>query len=141
MEPTKNINISVKLQQAMDQKNKELGTSYMLSQANFVKRDHLNIPNNWPNPWKEIGDGIVSLFGKEVFRYKKYLRPAGFKIYGLSICKKYCRVWRGKKVLHISFAAWRPNTHNTVMRYYIEGMPTDTGYSRKEMRQLIEDLK
>ncbi len=97
MEPTKNINISVKLQQAMDQKNKELGTSYMLSQANFIKRDHLNIPNNWPNPWKEIDDGIVSLFGKEVFRYKKYLRPAGFKIYGLSMCKKYCRIWRGKK--------------------------------------------
>jgi len=68
-----------------------------------MKRTKLDIPDNWPNPWKELGDGCVAIMKFKLLVWKKYKRPAKFSIYGFARSHNYMRVWYGKKVLHFRF--------------------------------------
>jgi hypothetical protein len=134
--------IAASLQKAMDEKNQELGTEYVLSQALFPRDNLLDIPDNWPKPWVELSSGKFTIFGREVFRYKKYKRHGVWGMYGFNKSYRYLRFWYGLKVLHLSFIALRPRKfeHHMVTKYFIEGMHTDKGYSRAEMRELIMNL-
>jgi hypothetical protein len=63
---------------------------------------NVNIPDDWPRPWKEVSDGDITIFGYTVLVWKTYKRPARFNIYGFSR-GKYVRVWWGRKVIHYVF--------------------------------------
>lgn len=143
MVKTNNISISASLQKAMDEKNRQLGTNYTLSQAMFIRENLLDIPDNWPNPWVELSTGRFTIFGLELCRYKKYRRRGRWNMYGFNRSYRYLRFWYGKKVLHLSFVALRRRKfeHHMVTKYFIEGIHTDEGYSRTEMRKLIEGLE
>ena len=65
-----------------------------------MKKGKLDIPTDWPRPWKELGFGQWRLLGYRVLIWKKYKRPASFKIYGFSK-GPYLRIWYGKNVLHM----------------------------------------
>ena len=66
-----------------------------------MKKTPLDIPDNWPNPWKELGEGTVTLFGLKLLAWKKYKRRANFGIWGIARSYHYIRIWYGKKVLHV----------------------------------------
>ena len=64
-----------------------------------MKRNKLDIPDDWPRPWKELGEGEWVFVGFRVLAWKKYKRYSKFNIYGFSR-SHYMRVWYGKMVLH-----------------------------------------
>jgi len=64
-----------------------------------MKNINMKIPDDWPRPWKELGEGSVDVFGYTVLVWKKYKRPAKFSIYGFSR-GRYTRLWYGRKVVH-----------------------------------------
>jgi len=68
-----------------------------------MKESQLDIPTNWPRPWKELGEGTFTLFGYQLLAWKKFKRRAKFNIYGFSKSPVYFRVWYGLKVLHFHF--------------------------------------
>jgi hypothetical protein len=67
--------------------------------AKKKKKLNINIPDDWPRPWKELGEGTITSFGYTLLVWKKYKRPSNFKIYGFSQ-GKYMRIWYGRKVVH-----------------------------------------
>ncbi len=72
--------------------------------GNKFKKPNVNTPNDWPRPWKELGEGDWVIFSFYILRWKLYKRPANFKIYGFSHARHvYTRIWWGKKVLHFRF--------------------------------------
>jgi hypothetical protein len=64
-----------------------------------MKRGKLDIPDDWPRPWTELGEGKFVLFGWLILYWKKYKRKTKFTIYGFSR-SYYMRIWYGKKVVH-----------------------------------------
>ena len=64
-----------------------------------MKKVNMNIPDDWPRPWKELGEGKVNVFGYTVMVWKAYKRPAKFSIYGIAR-GRYTRFWWGRKVVH-----------------------------------------
>lgn len=64
-------------------------------------RKKLDIPDDWPRPWKELGEGELMFMNIKLLMWKKYQRPAKFNIYGFSR-GRYTRVWWGRDVLHFS---------------------------------------
>jgi len=73
-----------------------------------MKRNKLDIPDDWPRPWKELGEGEWAFAGIKVLAWKKYKRHTKFTIYGFSR-GRYMRLWYGKKVLHLSLMLKRAN--------------------------------
>jgi hypothetical protein len=71
-------------------------------------RKKLDIPNDWPRPWTELGEGEFVLLGVKLLAWKKYNRRAKFSIYGFSR-SHYMRVWYGQKVLHFKMFFKRVN--------------------------------
>ena len=71
----------------------------MLKTKKQMKKLKLDIPDDWPRPWKELNQGSVSALGYTFVVWKSYKRPANFKIYGFSN-GRYSRIWWGKKVVH-----------------------------------------
>ena len=65
-----------------------------------MKRGKLDIPDDWPRPWKELGEGEFTVFNIKILIWKKYKRKAKFKIYGFSKAPHYTRIWYGLKVVH-----------------------------------------
>ena len=68
-----------------------------------MKKGKLDIPNDWPRPWTELGEGEFVLLGVKLLAWKKYHRRAKFNIYGFSR-SHYMRVWYGQKVVHFKVA-------------------------------------
>jgi hypothetical protein len=68
-----------------------------------MKRNKLDIPDDWPRPWKELGEGEWTFAGIKVLAWKKYKRRTKFTIYGFSR-GRYTRVWYGRKVFHFIFS-------------------------------------
>ena len=71
-----------------------------------MKKTPLDIPTNWPRPWKEIGEGTLTVFGFQLLIWKRFNRHTKsrkpFNIYGFAKSPSYYRIWYGKKVLHFS---------------------------------------
>jgi len=61
----------------------------------------LNIPDDWPRPWKELGEGSVKAFRHTFILWKTYKRHDNFKIYGFAK-GRYYRIWWGRKVMHFA---------------------------------------
>jgi hypothetical protein len=71
-------------------------------------RKKLDIPDDWPRPWTELGEGEIVFFGIKILMWKKYKRRAKFTIYGFSR-SHYMRVWYGKNVVHFNLPFKRIN--------------------------------
>ena len=75
-----------------------------------MKKGKLDIPNDWPRPWEELGEGHWKVFGVYILHWKKYRRTrVKFSIYGFTR-GHYNRVWYGKKVVHFKMAFKRAKT-------------------------------
>lgn len=77
-----------------------------------MKKTKLDIPDDWPRPWKELGEGCFAIMKFKLLVWKKYQRPAKFNIYGFARSNNYVRVWYGKKVLHFRVTFKRININN-----------------------------
>jgi hypothetical protein len=77
-----------------------------------MARKKLDIPDDWPRPWQELGEGELIFMGIKILMWKKYHRHAKFKIYGFSKAH-YIRVWYGRKVLHFSLLFKRVKNEGT----------------------------
>lgn len=65
-----------------------------------MKKTKLDIPTDWPRPWTEIGEGKIEIMKRRLLAWKRFKRPAKFRIYGVARSNSYIRIWYGKKVLH-----------------------------------------
>ena len=63
---------------------------------------NINVPKDWPRPWKELNQGDITFFSFYILGWKTFKRPANFNIYGFSR-GRYTRVFYGRHVLHYKF--------------------------------------
>lgn len=79
-----------------------------------MKRGKLDIPDYWPRPWIELGEGHWNFLGVHVLHWKKYKRTrVDFLIYGFAR-GHYNRIWYGKKVLHFRLPMKRQKNKGAV---------------------------